>query len=251
MYFKKIPVLKIEFISDEYFVLRFRDKELTKNIKPGQFFQIKDPDPTFPLLPRPFSVYEVEDDRLSFLIKIVGESTNNLSLLEEGHIIQLLGPLGNGFPLVQNKKVLLASGGIGYAPMPYLEQKLKEARNEVIFYHGGRSSNDLFCDNVLNCTEDGSCGHAGLVTEYIEKCFDSMDIDIVYSCGPEPMLKTIVQMCSERNIPVCVSLERVMACGVGVCCGCVIKIKENDSIVYKKVCKDGPVFDGAKVVWDE
>jgi len=251
MYFKKISVLKIESINDEYFMLRIRDKELTKNIKPGQFFQVKDPNAAFPLLPRPFSVYEVENDRLSFLIKIVGESTKNLSFLEEDHFIQLLGPLGNGFPLVQNKKVLLASGGIGYAPMPYLEQILIEAGNEVMFYHGGRSSNDVFCDDVQNCTEDGSCGYAGLVTEHIEKCFDSMDIDIVYACGPEAMLKVLIGICAERNIPVYVSLERVMACGVGACCGCVIKIKENDSIVYKKVCKDGPVFDGAKVVWDE
>ncbi len=251
MYFKKIPVLKIESVNEEYFVLSIRDKELTKNIKQGQFFQIKDPCAVFPLLPRPFSIYKVEDDMLSFLIKKVGKSTKNLSLLGEGHIIQLLGPLGNGFPMVQNKKVLLASGGIGYAPMPYLKKLLEEAGNEVIFYHGGRSSSDVFCENIQNCTEDGSCGHAGLVTEYIEKCFDSMDIDLVYACGPEAMLKTLVRICLERNIPIYVSLERVMACGVGACCGCVIKIKENDSIVYKKVCKDGPVFDGAKVIWDE
>ena len=251
MYFKKIQVLKVESVNDEYFVLRIRDKELTQNIKPGQFFQIKDPCAVFPLLPRPFSEYEVEGDKLSFLIKKVGESTKHLSLLKEGHIIQLLGPLGNGFPLVSNKKVLLASGGIGYAPMPFLEKKLKKAGNEVWFYHGGRSSNDVFCEDVQNCTEDGSCGHVGLVTEHIEKCFDSNNIDLVYACGPEAMLKVLVGICAERNIPVYVSLERVMACGVGACYGCVIKIKENDSIVYKKVCKDGPVFDGAKVIWDE
>jgi len=251
MYFKKIPVLKIECINEEYFVLRIRDKELTKNIKPGQFFQIKDTNATFPLLPRPFSVYKVEDDKLSFLIKKVGESTKKLSLLEEGHFIQLLGPLGNGFPLVQNKKVLIASGGIGYAPMPYLEQKLKEAGNEVWFYHGGQSSNDVFCDDVQNCTEDGSCGHVGLVTEHIEKCLDLMTINVVYACGPEPMLQALSILCHERNIPIYVSLERIMACGVGACCGCVIKIQENGKVVYKKVCKDGPVFGGAKVIWDE
>jgi len=251
MYFKKLPVLKNEPVNEEYFIFGIRDKKIVENIKPGQFFQVRDPNATFPILPRPFSVYKVEDGRLEFLIKKVGESTNNLSLLEEGHIVQLLGPLGNGFPLVQDKKVLIASGGIGYAPMPFLEQKLKEAGNEVWFYHGGRSSNDVFCEDVQNCTEDGSCGHTGFVTEHIEKCFDSMDIDVVYACGPEPMLKVLVSLCSRRNIPVYVSMERVMACGVGACCGCVIKIKENDSIVYKKVCKDGPVFDGAKVVWDE
>ncbi len=250
MYFKKVPILKIESLNNEYFKLRVRDKELTQQVKPGQFFQMKDPDATIPLLPRPFSVYKVEDDKLEFLIKKVGESTKNLSLLHEGHIIQLLGPLGNGFPLIQDKKVLLASGGIGYAPMPFLEKKLKEAGNEIQFYHGGQSSNDVFCEDVENCTEDGSLGKTGLVTDFIEHCFDAVNIDIVYACGPEPMLKALTILCNERNIRVYVSLERVMACGVGACCGCVIKIKEDENIVYKKVCKDGPVFDGAEVIWD-
>jgi len=251
MHFKKLPVLKIEHINKDYFVLGVRDKELTQNIKPGQFFQVKDPASRIPLLSRPFSVYKVDNDELEFLVKIVGETTRKLSHLSTGQDIQLLGSLGNGFPLVSGKKVLLASGGIGFAPMPFLEHKLKEAGNEVHFYHGGRSSNDVFCDTVENCTEDGSCGHVGLVTQHIEKCLESTNIDAVYGCGPEPMMKELVSLCKKINIPVYVSLERVMACGVGACCGCVIKIRENDSIVYKKVCKDGPVFNGAEVVWDE
>ncbi|MBN2018309.1 MAG: dihydroorotate dehydrogenase electron transfer subunit [Candidatus Cloacimonetes bacterium] len=250
MHFKKLPVLKIEHINKDYFVLGVRDKELTQKIKPGHFFQVKDPASRIPLLPRPFSVYKVDNDELEFLVKIIGEATMKLSHLSTGQDIQLLGPLGNGFPLVSGKKVLLASGGIGFAPMPFLEHKLKEAGNEVHFYHGGRSSNDVFCDSVENCTDDGTFGHTGFVTEYVEKYLDSTHIDIVYACGPEPMMKTLTIMCSKRDIPIYVSMERVMACGVGACCGCVIKIKENDSIVYKKVCNDGPVFYGAEVVWD-
>jgi len=251
MHFKKLTVLKIEHINTDYFVLGVRDKELTQDIKPGQFFQVKDPYAKTPLLPRPFSVYKVRDDELAFLIKIVGEATRKLSHLSAEQDIQILGPLGNGFPLVRNKKVLLASGGIGFAPMPFLEQKLKEAGNEVIFFHGGRNKNDIFCDAVENCTDDGSIEHAGFVTEHVEKYLDSTHIDVVYTCGPEPMLKELVSLCKKRNIPVYISLERVMACGVGACCGCVVKIAEGENIVYKKVCKDGPVFDGAKVVWDE
>ena len=251
MHFKKLPVLKIEHINKDYFVLGVRNKDLTQNIKPGQFFQVKDPHAPNPLLPRPFSVYNVKDNKLEFLIKKIGEATKSLSNLNKGHIVQLLGPLGNGFPLVTGKKVLLASGGIGYAPMPFLEQKLKEAGNEVHFYHGGRNKNDIFCDDVENCTDDGSFGFAGFVTEYAEKCLDSNPVDVVYACGPEPMMKTLTSLCSKRNIPLYMSMERIMACGVGACCGCVIKIRENDNIVYKKVCKDGPVFDGTEVVWDE
>ncbi len=251
MYFKKLPVLKIEELNKDYFVLGVRDKELTQKIKPGQFFQVKDPDAKIPLLPRPFSVYKVRNDELEFLIKIVGEATRKLSELKEGNIVQVLGPLGNGFPSFENKRVLLASGGIGFAPMLYLEQKLKEAGNEVHFYHGGRNKKDIFCDDVINCTDDGSCGHFGLITTHIKKYLDSTEIDVVYGCGPEPMLEAVVEMCVEKNISIYVSLERVMACGVGACCGCVVKIRENSKVVYKKVCKDGPVFDGKKVVWDE
>ena len=251
MYFKKGPVLNIEHVNEEYFVLRVRDEDLTKEVKPGQFFQVKISGAAIPLLPRPFSVYKVEGDTLEFLIKKVGPATKNLSLLHEGHIIQLLGPLGNGFPIVRDKKVLLASGGIGYAPMPYLNEILKQNGNDVFFYHGGRNKNDIFCEDVENCTDDGSLGHAGFVTEYVEKYLDAHDTDVVYTCGPEPMMKVLTSICSKRNIPIYVSMERVMACGVGACCGCVIKMSENEHIVYRKVCKDGPVFDGAEVIWDE
>jgi len=195
MYFKKVPVLKIEHLNTDYFVLGVRDKEFIQDIKPGQFFQVKDTVSRIPLLPRPFSVYKVKDNELEFLIKKVGEATKILSNLNEGHIVQLLGPLGNGFPLVRNKKVLLVSGGIGYAPMPFLEQKLKEAGNEVYFYHGGRNKNDIFCDEVENCTDEGSVGNAGFVTTHVEKFVDSTHIDVVYACGPEPMLKELVSLC--------------------------------------------------------
>jgi dihydroorotate dehydrogenase electron transfer subunit len=250
MLFKKVPILKIEHINKEYFVLGVRDKELTQNIKPGQFFQVKDTTADTPLLPRPFSVYKVKDDMLEFLIKKIGSATMGLCELDEGHVVQILGPLGNGFPLVKNIKVLLVSGGIGYAPMPYLGRMLKQNGNDVFVYHGGRNKNDIFCDDVENCTDDGSFGFTGFVTEYAEKCLDINPVDLVYTCGPEPMMNALTSICSKRNIPIYVSLERVMACGVGACCGCVIKIRENDNIVYKKVCKDGPVFDGAEVVWD-
>lgn len=251
MHCKKIPVLKIEHINTDYFMLSVQDKDLTQSIKPGQFFQVKDPDKIIPLLPRPFSVYKVKEDILEFLIKKVGNATTNLSNLEKGHMLQVLGPLGNGFPIVNDKKVLLVSGGIGFAPLPYLMEKLKQNENDIFFYHGGRKKNDIFCDDVENCTDDGSFGHAGFVTKYVEEHLNSTHIDVVYACGPEPMMKALTSICSKRNIPIYVSMERVMACGVGACCGCVISIKENDETVYKKVCKDGPVFDGAKVVWDE
>ncbi|HEX37955.1 MAG TPA: dihydroorotate dehydrogenase electron transfer subunit [Candidatus Cloacimonetes bacterium] len=251
MQLKKLPIQNISFLNQNYFELSFRDEKITELVKPGQFFQIKNPSKKFPLLPRPFSISKVEKDTFSFLIKKIGKVTRSLSELVQGEIVQLLGPLGNGFTLVDNKNSLLVSGGIGYAPMPFLEKELHGKGNHITSFHGGRTGNDIFCREVMNCTEDGSVGLSGFVTEHVEKYLQDNPVDVVYSCGPEPMLKVLVELCIKNSVQVQISMERIMACGVGACCGCVVSVEENNEVVYKKVCKDGPVFDGAKVVWDE
>ncbi len=251
MQVKELPIHNITQVKDDYFELSLRDKILSREVTPGQFFQIKDPSQKFPLLPRPFSIYKVENDITSFLIKKIGNVTIHLSKLLPGTELQLLGPLGNGFTLVENMDCVLVSGGIGYAPMPFLESELKMKGNRVQFFHGGRSYNDVFCEEVHNCTEDGSFGFLGFVTEQVEKFLQVNNVDMVYSCGPEPMLKALVNICKKNSIPIQVSMERIMACGVGACCGCVIPLNDDGEVGYKKVCKDGPVFDGTKVVWGE
>lgn len=251
MQFKKLKIQHITSHNNDYFELSFQDKGLAEIVNPGQFFQIKDPSRKFPMLPRPFSIYIVENDTLSFLIKKVGKATKSLAGLSAGVELQLLGPLGNGFEIVNGKHCLLVSGGIGHAPMPLLEKELKRKDNQITIFHGGRTCNDIFCDEMNNCTEDGSLGLQGFVTEHVEKYLQDNPVDVVYSCGPELMLKALVDICMKYNIPIYISMERVMACGVGACCGCVISVRENNEVVYKKVCTDGPVFDGAKVVWDE
>ena len=251
MQFKKLPIKNISSLDHDYYELSFRDEEITEVVRPGQFFQVKDPSNKFPLLPRPFSISKVEKDTFSFLIKKIGKVTLSLSEKKQGDKIQLLGPLGNGFTHVENLDCLLVSGGIGYAPMPFLAEKLEKKRNRVTSFHGGRTCNDIFCNEINNCTEDGSRELTGFVTEHVEKYLQDNPVDVVYSCGPELMLKALVDICMKYNIPIYISMERVMACGVGACCGCVISVRENNEVVYKKVCTDGPVFDGAKVVWDE
>jgi len=159
--------------------------------------------------------------------------------------------LGNGFEIPIGKTVLLVSGGIGYAPLFFLHQELEKNNNKTQWLHGGKDKYDIFSENISNYTEDGSLGCKGLVTDDLQKNLEQNDIHTVFACGPNPMLEKVSQICQLYQTNLQVSLETMMACGMGVCCGCVVKFRENSGIVYKKACKDGPVFDGKKVVWHE
>jgi dihydroorotate dehydrogenase electron transfer subunit len=251
MLYKLLPIVEKEIINNKYFILTFSNYKIADQCHPGQFFRLKNPQQNFPILPRPFSVYNIQDGKISFLIKIVGESTKNLFETKTGENIFLHGPLGNGFELVKDKKVLIVSGGIGYAPFPFLVDKLNQMKNEIFVFHGGKTAEDVFSNNVRNSTEDGSIGEEGLVTDGVEQFLQKNQVDVVYACGPQMMMKKLTEICKQFNVDLQVSLETIMACGIGACCGCAIRIIENRKMVYKKVCKDGPVFDGQKVVWDE
>jgi len=251
MLYKILPVVEKKFINNKYFILTFSNYEMADQCYPGQFFRLKNSQQNFPILPRPFSVYNIQDDQTSFLIKIVGKSTKNLFETKIGENISLHGPLGNGFEIVKNKKVLIVSGGIGYAPFPFLIDKLNQMKNKILFFHGGKTAEDVFSNNVINFTEDGSVGKKGLVVDGVSDFLKHNEIDVVYACGPQMMLKKLTEICKQFNVDLQVSLERIMACGIGICCGCAIRTIENGKMVYKKVCKDGPVFDGYTVVWDE
>ena len=251
MFYKLLPIVKKEVINNKYFIITFSNLEMAKQCHPGQFFKLKDLHQELPILPRPFSVYKVKNDKISFLIKVVGLATRYFFEKALGEDVALLGPLGNGFQIVRNKKVMIVSGGIGYAPLIFLDIELKKEKNKVFFFHGGKSSEDIFSENVRNFTEDGSTGEKGLATDGVENFLNINQIDAVYACGPKIMLKKLSEICKKYNTEFQVSMETIMGCGLGSCCGCSIKMIENGKIVYKKVCKDGPVFDGCKVVWDD
>jgi len=251
MYYKKLNIIEKKVLNKRYFIITFRDEEIAENALPGQFCQLKLSYQSYPVLPRPFSIYKAEGSKFSFLIKIVGNSTQKLSKKQEGDQISVLGPLGKGFQLVQEKQILLVSGGIGYAPLHFLKQKLVRHNHKVIFLHGCKDKFDVFNQECINYTEDGSVGEMGLVTTGIEKLLQENEIDLIYACGPNPMLKKVSEICLANEVELQVSLETMMACGMGVCCGCVIKFRENNEIIFKKACKDGPVFNGKKVIWDD
>lgn len=209
-------------------------------VNPGQFFLIRI-DREDIILRRAFSIFDKDDDRLSFLYKVVGKGTRWLSERRIGYTLNIFGPLGNGFSLAKGK-VLLVGGGSGIAPLYYLGKNID---GEVKFLLGARSR-DFWNEELLSryshigdvevITEDGSLGRRGLVTEYIRES----DYTKIYACGPIEMLNNI-----KIDVPVEVSLETVIACGFGACRGCIIETVSGE---YKRVCKDGPVFDLKEIV---
>ncbi len=240
--FKALKIVSNNEISTNIFEIKLV-MEHEKEIKPGQFFMIRGWEATDPFLPRPLSVADVEKDCLTFLYEVRGKGTHIISKLLKEDTLEVLGPLGNGFTLEKNKKIALISGGIGIAPMFYL---LKNLDATIDFYAGFRS--DVYwmdkiknhVDNLYLSTEDGSCGHKGFCIDQ----FDPKKYDLVLTCGPVPMMKKVLSMC-EGIVPVQVSMESRMACGIGACLGCTIETPSG----MKRVCKEGPVFKGKEVLF--
>ncbi|MCB5247019.1 MAG: dihydroorotate dehydrogenase electron transfer subunit [Candidatus Cloacimonetes bacterium] len=242
--FQELPLLGTERINRAYLRISVMAPELAEKCRPGMFFELKAglPSQTRRLF-KPISVFEASEGKISFLIKVVGPGTRALAELKPGEPLLLLGPLGNSFHLVKGQNALLVSGGIGYPPLAWLKRVL-EPHNRVILVHGGSCAEDLFpCDRGY--TLDGSSGDRGLVTQDIMDIIKTENIDIVYSCGPLPMLKAL-QACV-GDLPHYASLEAYMACGLGACHGCAVPVGEG----WQRVCKDGPVFAASLIRWEE
>ncbi|MDW5300446.1 MAG: dihydroorotate dehydrogenase electron transfer subunit [Sedimentibacter sp.] len=219
--------------------------EFKDEIKPGQFFMLKTLDNSF-LLPRPISVNDVNENTVTFLYRTEGIGTTKISSMRENDEIQLFGPLGNGFDIDElNGKIAVVGGGIGIAPLLYLTKILGK---KVDVYLGYRDKDNVYIENLFQqyadktvvVTEDGSIGEKGFVTDYI----DYKKYDVVVTCGPEIMMNIIMKNCMENNVKCYVSLERRMACGMGVCLGCTVETKNGN----KRACKDGPVFSSEELI---
>ena len=229
-------------------------------VTPGQFFMLKTSDELDPLLRRPLSAHEIDTGgpvhHLKFLYQVVGRGTTILSNLTPGDYVDLLGPLGRGFHIVTGtEEILLVAGGIGVAPFNELAGMIGREYPDcsVVAFIGGKSAGDIFDDisrlgvQVNAVTEDGSQGERGLVTDVLEKYLKEPPGKkrLILGCGPWGMMRRMAQLASSYDIPTQLSLDKVMACGVGACRGCVVKVKDSgaaDGFSYKTVCKDGPVF---------
>jgi len=234
--------------------LRIANRHIARHAQPGQFINIKVSDSLVPLLRRPFSIHRVDPAAAWFeiLFQVVGRGTAILADFEINDELDILGPLGNHFEIPPDcNHAILVAGGLGIAPFLFLAQQLVIQDITTVLFYGNRSHSATCCLNDFDqlgvscflATDDGSAGFKGTVTELLasRKNLLQQPGTAVFACGPNPMLRQLKQLVDKFNFPCQVSLETMMACGFGVCLGCVVTVTDP-RVRYKYVCKDGPVF---------
>lgn len=228
--------------------------EVAQIAVPGQFVHIRIGSFT---LRRPISICGIDPVRgtLRIVFEIRGEGTSEIANLNKGDAIDMLAPLGHGFTVNPDfKKVILIGGGIGTPPMLPLAKAYGE---KAVAISGFRNASAVILQEdfaaagaeTILCTDDGSAGIHGFVTQPLEELVRNGGVDAVFACGPTPMLKRITEICKENSVYCEISLEERMACGIGACLGCACKTKRNDEEYFAHVCKDGPVFKAEEVLW--
>lgn len=255
----------MEYVQGEYRVVS--KKNLAKNVfdftidskdiadlaQAGQFVHIK---VDGFMLRRPISICEVdkENGTIRFVFEIRGEGTEKLSQVNKGDNLDVMGPLGKGFTILPaDKKAVVVGGGIGVPPMVEVAKNYGENATAII---GFRSANAVILDedfknmgaNLMLCTDDGTMGRKGFVTEALKERLEQGKVDIIQACGPHMMLKGVVALANEYGVPCEVSLEERMGCGVGACLVCACKTVKDGKEYLSHVCKDGPVFKAEDVI---
>jgi len=264
----RAPVTENLDLGAGYFLTSLRAPEIASEIAPGQFVMLGTPDPAQLLLRRPFSVCLVRGgasgpEDVQLLYRVVGRGTALFSRLAPGTEMALLGPLGHGFtepaPPPRGEQPVLVAGGIGIAPFPILVELLLRRGFSPVLCYGARTSADLpllgwfdqRCE-VRVTTEDGSAGEKGVVTTAVERLLHEGEGRVkLYSCGPEPMLRAIARLAEEHGVASEAALEAFMACGFGVCLGCVVEAAspQGEFGRFRRVCVEGPVFPTREIAW--
>ena len=247
-YREKAVIVKQEKIASDVFSMWLKTDKIAVNAKPGQFISVYSNDGSR-LLPRPISICEVKDNQLRIVYRTVGKGTTEFSSYTSEDILDIQGPLGNGYTLL-DKKAILLGGGIGIPPMLELAKQLKCEKNIVLGYRDELFLAEEFdkVGKVTIATEDGSAGTKGNVLDAIRE--NGIQGDVIYACGPTPMLRAIKIYAEENGIEAYISLEEKMACGIGACLACVCKTKEIDEhsqVHNKRICKEGPVFNSKDI----
>jgi dihydroorotate dehydrogenase electron transfer subunit len=239
-------------LEHKVYLLKLHCPQIASIIKPGQFLNVKVNETLHPLLRRPFSVSEAEGDYLYIMFNVFGEGTQLLASKQKGEVVNLLGPLGNGFNLEGDFDTpIIVAGGLGAAPFPFLIQRLKNNQNPLCFI-GGRTYRDVIkyrMKNILVATDDGSEGFKGTVIELLQNNINILKKGKVklFACGPNAMLRALKEFAEKNKLECEASLESAMACGFGICQGCPIESAHNKD-KYLLVCKDGPVFNIKDVI---
>ena len=254
-YVKDLTVAEVQYLHDLYVLLKLTDSEPLPEMFPGQFVEIKVEGSPQTFLRRPVSINYVdrEKNQLWLLIKKVGEGTHKLAELKVNDKLNLVFPLGNGFSPVQRpgEKVLLVGGGVGVAPLLDYGKYLRDNGAKPYFLLGARSKSDLLELDLFQAlapvcvtTEDGSEGEKGFVTQH--SLLANEKFDRISVCGPKPMMVSVAKYAKSTSTPCEVSLENMMACGLGACLCCVEKTVKGNVCV----CKEGPVFDINDLTWN-
>lgn len=251
MKFEEIATVESQnMISEGIYDMWIRTEHIAANAVPGQFISVYTKDSSR-LLPRPISICETDGNRLRIVYRVVGKGTKEFSGYENEAGIRIIGPIGNGFPVFEDRKAILIGGGIGIPPMLELAKNIKSPKEIVLGYRTDDTflANELAAyGNVTIATDDGSLGYHGTVIDAIKGA--GIKGEVIYACGPTMMLRAIKNYAAENNIEAWLSLEEKMACGVGACLACVCKsvdVDEHSQVHNKRVCKDGPVFNATEV----
>jgi dihydroorotate dehydrogenase electron transfer subunit len=257
----KAEIVARRSLNQEEFALDLRCPEVAAAARPGQFVMLRASQAIDPITPRPISILSTIEENgspfgITLVIKVFGRGTRALSSCKPGELLPLTGPLGNHIELDPSRTYLMVAGGTGIAPAAFAARELARAGGCFKILYGGRGKEAVHLGELgrigleaVPVTEDGSLGRRGMVTEAIEGELGSGAEGIVcFSCGPWAMMRRSAEICAARGIECLCSLERYMACGIGVCLSCVYRNKGEDD--YHTCCQDGPVVNGLEVDWD-
>lgn len=247
-------------LTPDVYHLILNAPKLAEEAKPGQFVMVRVAPGFEPTLRRPFSLhrFDKEAGQIELIYQVLGKGTDILARRKPGEELELLGPLGNGFWLSDEKRIGLVGGGMGITPLLAAAEKIVNEGKEVVTFLGARTGNCLLAAKEFErlgplylTTDDGSIGERALVTKPLVEYLEKNQLDLVLACGPIPMLKAVADVVNARGIPTEFSLEQRMGCGVGVCLGCAFPIKADtpEGYTYKRDCHDGPVFWAHEVLF--
>lgn len=246
-----------------YRFLRLQAPQIAKSLEPGQFVHLKVPSLEATALRRPFSVFDAQDDIVTVMYKIVGRGTAALSSVAENSTIEMMGPLGFGFPSACAGVPLLVGGGYGVAPLHFLARRFVAAGLKPELFVGGRTKTDLLALDefaamnvpIHAATNDGSFGARGFVTEPLDDALISLREAgkrfEFFACGPDGMLHAVAMRATGTDSRGWISMDRHMICGVGACFACIQKVKGPDGKPFNaRCCVNGPVFKAEDLIWE-
>ena len=253
MYDETVTIVENHRVNGEYFKISFRSKNLSHRVRPGQFLHVQLGDQRDPFLRRPFSYYRIKGSKIEVLYEVLGRGTQLLAQMEKGQRLKVMGPLGREFSeKIGSRKRILVGGGVGVPPLVFLAERNRCHR----FFIGTRTKKQVlpnqeiqrFRPQIFYSTEDGSFGTKGFVTQLLENFLQKENANpndyFIQTCGPNGMMERVMEIAAHYKIPGEASWDERMACGLGVCLGCMVHTHQG----WTPSCTEGPVFRFDEIV---